>query len=405
MSEANSVSTFSGRYEPVGWIQWPDQPELSFQFARALGAAQENASTISECFLAASRMTTGDTESWYREWRRLGQVHHKKAEDAEAKGRLASAMSGWLRAANYYRSSEFYLKKDDPRRMANFDTIEACSRRYLALMNPVGEVVSIPYENGAHLDSYFLPAPFPGPRPTIVSFGGLDEYKDEQLHDLTRHAFARGMSLLLVELPGQGGTLRRQNLVNRYDTEVPVSCCYDYLLTRSDVDHDRIALYGASMGGYYSARAASFEHRFKAAVSDCIIFDANAGMTARMMNPDLLIWMHLKWVYGADTIEEVSEKSKAFNLRGAIDKIRCPFLIVHAEHDFIPLETAVEAFDYAKSHGVDVSMKVFMAEETGASHCQVDNPTFGMEYVFDWLAEKLGIDEVALRRTKVVLAR
>src|SRR3546814_8388977 len=93
----------------------------------------------------------------------------------------------------------------------------------------------------------------------IFCFGGSDEYKDELLHEMPRHAFPRGLSLLLVDLPGQGGTLRRRGITARYDTEKPVGACVDYLLTHSDVDPGRIALYGASLGGYYAPRAASFE--------------------------------------------------------------------------------------------------------------------------------------------------
>lgn len=43
-------------------------------------------------------------------------------------------------------------------------------------------------------------------------------------------------------------------------------------------------------------------------------------------------------------------------------------------------------------------MRVLTAEETGADHCQHDNPTIGQEMIGDWLAERFGIDERALRR-------
>jgi len=38
---------------------------------------------------------------------------------------------------------------------------------------------------------------------------------------------------------------------------------------------------------------------------------------------------------------------------------------------------------------------VFTAEETGASHCQADNPTLGQEFVWDWIAIQLGIAQTA----------
>ncbi|QRF63333.1 S9 family peptidase [Variovorax paradoxus] len=391
------------RYEPDGWKQWPGEDELSFQFVRVLAAAQENASTISECFQAASRMVPGDVESWYTQWQRLGKTSEGRADAAHAAGHLATAQNNWLRAANYYRSSEFYLMGHDPRRLQAFDAVERCSHQVLKLMNPIGEIVKIPYENGAHLDAYFLRAPQSDEKtPVVICHGGLDEYKDELLHEITRHAFARGLSLLLVDMPGQGGTLRRQKIVNRHDTEVPIGHCIDWLLARGDVDPKRIALYGASLGGYYAPRAAAFEHRLAACVADCVIFEMD--FAPRMSKPDALIWRHLKWVFGKDDMQGVVDKAKQFSLSQVIGNIKCPFLIVHGELDFAGTDHAHKAYEAAKKGGVDVDIKWFDAEETGASHCQIDNLTLGMEYVCDWLAKKLGVDEAVVRKATPKLA-
>jgi len=54
--------------------------------------------------------------------------------------------------------------------------------------------------------------------------------------------------------------------------------------------------------------------------------------------------------------------------------------------------------DYAKSKGVDVTLRFVTEEETGADHCQHDNPTIGQELMVDWLADKFGIDERELRK-------
>jgi hypothetical protein len=40
--------------------------------------------------------------------------------------------------------------------------------------------------------------------------------------------------------------------------------------------------------------------------------------------------------------------------------------------------------------GRDVTLKVFPAAETAASHAHTDNPTLGNEYIFDWISTRLG---------------
>ena len=41
-------------------------------------------------------------------------------------------------------------------------------------------------------------------------------------------------------------------------------------------------------------------------------------------------------------------------------------------------------------------MKFLNEEDTGAEHCQHDNPTIGQETMADWLVDIFGIDERVL---------
>jgi hypothetical protein len=45
---------------------------------------------------------------------------------------------------------------------------------------------------------------------------------------------------------------------------------------------------------------------------------------------------------------------------------------------------------------VNVTLRFVTPEETGADHCQHDNPTIGQELMADWLADRFGIDQPAL---------
>jgi hypothetical protein len=217
----NRFGKTPARYEPGGWMHWPEDEDYCFQFMRLLGAAQEGASTISECFLTATRITPGDDESWHREWKRIADVGKARGDCAFEQGLVETAKSNWLRASNYYRSAEHFLKPEDDRRREVFDLMENCSQLFLEHITPQGEIVQIPHED-SFMHGYFLRAPnAPSKTPVVVCFGGLDEYKDDQLYKMPRHAFARNLSLLLVDLPGQGATVRRNKLMRRSDQETP----------------------------------------------------------------------------------------------------------------------------------------------------------------------------------------
>jgi hypothetical protein len=237
--------TQAPRYEPFGWHHWPDHFFMSYQFRRALGETQEGGGGVSEVFQAASRMTPGDAESWHVEWLRVAQRNDRRGDEEEKAGHIRTAMNCWLRAADYYRSAEFWLLPDDPRRLATFEKCERASEKWLRYLDPPGEVVSIPYEGDASLAGYFIRPAGQTKCPVLISFGGLDSFKDE-LWFMTGHgAVQRGIAVLMVDGPGQGATLRRHKIPTRFDYEVPVGRCIDYLLRREDVDASRIAVSGS----------------------------------------------------------------------------------------------------------------------------------------------------------------
>ena len=113
------------RYQPYGWEQWPENPWLSYQFRRTLGYAQLGGASVSECLQVASRINPADKESWHAEWMRVADSNSARAEEAEKAGHLMTARAAWLRASSYYRSAEFRLTADDPRRLATFDRCES----------------------------------------------------------------------------------------------------------------------------------------------------------------------------------------------------------------------------------------------------------------------------------------
>jgi hypothetical protein len=220
--------TTTPRYEPFGWHHWPEHFWMSYQLRRGLGETQEGGGAVSEVLQAASRMKPGDAESWHEEWMRIALRNDARGDSAAQAGHMRSAMNCWLRAANYFREAEFWLKPDDPRRLATFGRCEAASQKWLVQLEPPGEVVDIPYLPGTPMPAYFIKSPCGGAKqPVLISVGGLDSFKDELWFMTGRGAVQRGMSVLLVDGPGQGGTLRRHGIPTRHDYEVPIGKCLD----------------------------------------------------------------------------------------------------------------------------------------------------------------------------------
>src|SRR5438045_7828476 len=101
----------------------------------------------------------------------------------------------------------------------------------------------------------------------------------------------------------------------------------------------------------------------------------------------------MKLVFGTKRMAEAIEKAKPFKHEGVLNGMRCPYLVLHGGHDVLGVENSKTVYEYAKSKGVNVTLRLTSAEETGAEHCQHDNPTLGQELMADWLADVFRIDQ------------
>jgi dienelactone hydrolase len=366
------------RYDPRGWMHWPDNEDYSYRFMQVLGTAQEGSSTISECFLTAARITPGDDESWHREWKKIADTCKSRGDLALQQGNINTAQSSWLRASNYYRTAELFLYIDDRRRRDILEQMQTCSHLYLSYLTPRGEIIQIPGSDGGLMHGYFLRAPGSAPQtPVVICIGGPDHLKEEHLYKMPRHAYARKLSLLVAGLPGQG-ICQGNNVVGRNDIETSISCWVDYLAGRGDVDVERIAIFGDGLGASFASRAAGLDHRLSAAVCDGGIWDLyeRAFLLGRLS--------------GDNHQESIKGQVSRLWRHSIAKRIRCPILVTLGECDWLETKYAAEFYSYLKEEGIDISLKIFSAAETAASHAQIDNPTIGNEYVFDWIAARLG---------------
>ena len=88
----------------------------------------------------------------------------------------------------------------------------------------------------------------------LICTGGLDSIKDEMWFMQAHGCLQRGISMLMIDGPGQGGTLRRHKIVTRADSEVPIGKLHRLARTSPRRRSFRIAVCGSRFGGYYAAR-------------------------------------------------------------------------------------------------------------------------------------------------------
>src|ERR1700755_1509806 len=96
---------------------FPDNIQFWYETKRAFGASSYGASEFGEVMATVSRIASGDGDSWYKEWNAAAERVFAEAEAHPAPAHRVSARDSYLRAATYFRASEFFLhgNPDDPR--------------------------------------------------------------------------------------------------------------------------------------------------------------------------------------------------------------------------------------------------------------------------------------------------
>jgi dienelactone hydrolase len=357
-----------------GWICWPEREDLSLEFMRLLAAAQEGGSTVSECWLTASRVDFSDDDSWYREWAGIADASNERAIAAFAKGNLVTARNNWLRAANYYQAAAYPFDLSPIHQRTALSAMRECAVNYLRHREPRGEVVSIPWLDEFALQGYYLPARATGnPGPVVICIGEPGHRKEEYLSKLARHALERGISLLAVDLLGDGTGVSFEDVVRRHKLESAISCVVNYLVERDDVDESRIAILGDCCSSSFVARGIAFDERLAAAVCDGGLWDLHerAFLKRRMASADI----------DAALSPETSR---------ILRNINCPLLVTVGERGWLDADRVTELTSQLAADRRDITLKVFSRAETAAAQGHIDNPTLANEFIFDWIASRVG---------------
>lgn len=361
----------------------------------------------------------GDDAAYYDAWSAAADRHVELADEALAAGHEATGQGHLFRASGFYGVAvkPWFGTPVDRRMSDGFDNLTAAFERAIVLGPRPAERLSVPFD-GHELPAWFVPAAGSDPgevRPVVVACNGYDGMLPELHNWIGKAAVARGYHVVLFDGPGQGEMLVRGGTTLIPDWERPVTAVLDAIVDRDDVDRDRIALNGLSLGGYLAPRAATGEHRLAAVVADPALWgivDGVRGLVAALGSPELaaglpelpadaaaqmlekirsdrgLEWKIVKrgfWTHGVEDLQGYMEAAAPFTLDGLGDEIRCPLLGTMSEND--PLARGAEAF--IDRVNCPTTLLKFTAAQGAGDHCELQNRWLLNSRVLDWLDDTL----------------
>jgi pimeloyl-ACP methyl ester carboxylesterase len=388
-----------------------DDEDMDFNLMWVLGQSGAGGAELGECLSTASQIK--DPESWVTEWTKAGQRLEAQAQAAERAHHLVSASEAYLRAFSYYQASIFCARPQDERLAENWRKGTSCFQKAAALFDPPIVQIEVPFQPYP-LHGYFMPAAGGAAKaPTLIYTTGGEGWA-EHAYFWVGAGRSRGYNVVAVDLPVHVGSRLRYPELPLKDPiraiDAPLKAIIDYTVQRPDVDRDRVALIGFSIGGYFALRAAVADggNRIKALIADSPISDPYRLSMAEFP-PALLkaptfitnvvgkVAMHRNtmtaitvertcWQFGVSSLSELIEIGRLEIIEP--EKIHCPTLCLASEGEAPGFLTqAREVYDALK---VPKKLRIFTIKEGADAHCQVNNLTLMQEVVYDWLAETLG---------------
>ena len=356
------------------------------QTLRLVAEAQQGGGDVFDIARTCREIEQGDHVSWEREWIALARRIEGKARDALAAGRKTTARKYFFQANQYWRMADVFLDIDrNADRAERFAKAQACFREAAALNSPPIEVIEVRCGMEVY-DGYFCHPvdPAPGKWPAVLFLGGADAYAEE-IYFSGRQMCERGWAMLLVDTPGRGSSMYLKGIPTRPDYEVPGMAAIDYLVSRPEVDAQRIGLMGISMAGYYAPRVAAFDKRIKALVGWCGCYSLLTDIYEHYegLRPTL------RRLLGGLDDAAARTRLAEFTMEGIAGNITCPTLISHSAPDrLMSVEGARRLF--AEIGAEDKTLEIFDDPKTGGvAHCSHDAWAHNLPLMLDWLEDRL----------------
>jgi hypothetical protein len=410
---------------PASEVQVFDDPTINLQVLFALGGAAYGVSELGEVFTAIDQIRArgSSDRAVFEVFLAWGRELRARAETAGGRGQTVTARDCYLRATTYLNQALFFtLASTRPTRAHEgrvYQEMNACFTAAAELMAPRFIVVQIPYPGRPMPGWLLVPAGRPMRRPTVILNNGSDGQNIDSYVYGGRAALERGWNALIFEGPGQGASLFLHDIIFPPAWERVITPVVDWLRARPEVDRRRIVLSSQSFGGYLVARAAAFEHRLAAVVSDPGVHDVFATWTAAKGGlPHSLVELiragketefNRIWrgevvphfsaserfviakrseIYGNHSFYERMRRARQFQFGPTLARrITAPMALTEPAQETSFPGQAKTVYDWLHTHPKRV---IRFTDAQGAQlHCEPMAPTTRNDTVFDWIEANL----------------
>jgi dienelactone hydrolase len=255
-----------------------------------------------------------------------------KALAAEADGALVTARDNYFTAAIHWGSAQWSWHDNDAENVGYNASKRECYTNYARLADHHVEPVFIPFR-GRSLPGWFhLPLDYRGGRiPVVISFPGMDTYKEVFVAKSGDRWLSRGIAVLALDGPGQAECRVLGLTVSMENWTAVGKAVVDWLEARPEIDPARIGAFGNSFGSFFVTIVTANEPRIRACVANSNNLEPGCHSIFEESSPSY----KKRFMYMAGFTDEAAFDAfrKTLTWEGHVENIRVPYLVVAGEWD------------------------------------------------------------------------
>jgi fermentation-respiration switch protein FrsA (DUF1100 family) len=330
-----------------------------------------------------------------REFRRAAVRRENKARQHEADGHLVAAGESYFIASLLYGSAQWPIFAHTPENERLGDKKVECYTRYTQYANHEIRRVDIPFGDSAIPAWFHLPnVPHTlaatngnlGPMPCVMSIPGMDSFKETGVALYGDRLLERGIAVLSIDGPGQKEALQRGIHVTATNWMEAGRAVLDWMRAQPEIDPDRIAVKGTSMGSFWGTQVASIDDRIRGCAVQAVCHEPGMNTIFNVASPTFKL--RFMYMAGYEDEDEFDRFASTMTLEGVGEKVTCPYLVLAGEDDHLsPIECTYELMDTISGpkqlvlyEGADHGLGGSSSSDLGP------NP---QTFIADWLLDRL----------------
>jgi dienelactone hydrolase len=270
----------------------------------------------------------------------LARRREQRAKAAEQAGEKIPARDDYFIAAQYWASAMWPIDEvDHTLKMYNAKKRETFGK-YMEFADHHVEWAEIPYRGKTLPAVFHLPPGYQGGAkvPVVVIVPGMDGYKEKYVSLYGDDWMQRGVAALCVEGPGYWEAPLRGIYVDVAGWAETGKEVMRWLAARPEVDADKVALTGSSVGSFFSALMMSDEPRYKACAITGTCYEPGGYTIFQTASPTFK--RRFMFMSGINDEGEFDQFRKTLDWHGYAKKIKAPYLVIAGGSDELcPIES------------------------------------------------------------------